>query len=139
MTTVACDGKTMAADGLVTRGNMIVAERARKVRRLPDGRIVGFAGEVPAAEAFVEWLREGGKFPALRGFTGMVLEPSGCIFLYEGNGIPIPTDGVQAIGSGAPHALTAMDCGKSPAEAVRLAAKRDSATGGRILTLRLGG
>ncbi len=42
-----------------------------------------------------------------------------------------------AAGSGAKCALTAMDCGKSAIEAVRLAARRDPYTGGRIVSMSL--
>ena len=45
----------------------------------------------------------------------------------------------DAIGSGSPFALTAMDMGASAEEAVTMAAKRDSCTGGKIRTLRIGG
>lgn len=38
----------------------------------------------------------------------------------------------DATGSGGDHAITAMDCGKSAVDAVKLAAKRDSCTGGII-------
>lgn len=37
-----------------------------------------------------------------------------------------------AIGSGSPYALTAMDLGCNAREAVKMAARRDSCTGGRI-------
>lgn len=41
-------------------------------------------------------------------------------------------DPVDAMGSGAPYAMTAMDCGLSAIEAVKMAAKRDTGTGGKI-------
>lgn len=46
-------------------------------------------------------------------------------------------DGLSfAIGSGAKHALTAMDLGLDAKEAVKMAMKRDIYTGGRIRTFR---
>ncbi|MNJ79145.1 hypothetical protein D3C77_770710 [compost metagenome] len=45
----------------------------------------------------------------------------------------------DAIGSGAPYALAAMDMGASAEDAVRAAMKRDIYTGGKIRTLRIGG
>ena len=42
-----------------------------------------------------------------------------------------------AIGSGADHAFTAMDCGCSAKEAVQMAVKRDTCTGGRIRSFKL--
>lgn len=44
---------------------------------------------------------------------------------------------VFAIGSGADHALTAMDCGLSAKEAIKKAAYRDTGTGGRVRTFRV--
>ena len=48
---------------------------------------------------------------------------------------------VCAMGSGTPHALTAMDMGASAGEAVEMAKKRDTGTGGpvRLLLLEVGG
>ena len=45
---------------------------------------------------------------------------------------PLSKDITYAIGSGADHALTAMDMGLSAADAVKMAAKRDTCTGGKI-------
>lgn len=41
------------------------------------------------------------------------------------------------IGSGADHAITAIDCGKTVREAVKMAAKRDVHTGGKIRVYRV--
>lgn len=46
-------------------------------------------------------------------------------------------DEPEAIGSGSAHAITAIDCGKTVREAVKMAAKRDSATGGLIRVYRV--
>ena len=48
-------------------------------------------------------------------------------------------DEPYAIGSGAGHALTAMDLGCTAAEAIAWAAKRDCCTGGRIRQCRIDG
>lgn len=45
---------------------------------------------------------------------------------------PIENNKVFAIGSGQDHALTAMDLGCSAKEAVKMAIKRDSCSGGKI-------
>ncbi|WP_240325761.1 proteasome subunit beta [Pseudomonas syringae] len=44
-------------------------------------------------------------------------------------------DRVDAIGSGSPFALTAMDMGSTAAEAVEMAKKRDTGTGGQVRLL----
>lgn len=47
---------------------------------------------------------------------------------------PIPASAIYAIGSGADHAITAMDMGATAYQAVQMAAKRDTGTGGMIRT-----
>ena len=51
---------------------------------------------------------------------------------------PIPAGAIYAIGSGADHAITAMDMGASAIGAVEMAAKRDTGTGGIIRKLIIG-
>ncbi len=48
---------------------------------------------------------------------------------------PIPASAIYAIGSGADHAITAMDMGATAHKAVQMAAKRDTGTGGLIRTV----
>ena len=45
MTTIACDGKSMAGDTLCTANGSVVAYH-RKIERLSDGRIVGSCGYI---------------------------------------------------------------------------------------------
>lgn len=51
---------------------------------------------------------------------------------------PMSLDNPVACGSGMDHALTAMDMGATAKEAVKWAMKRDTLTGGRIRTFKLG-
>lgn len=44
-------------------------------------------------------------------------------------------DRTDAIGNGSPFALTAMDMGSAAAEAVEMAKKRDTSTGGQVRKL----
>lgn len=138
MTTIACDLKSMAGDGRATSGGTITDERARKVDKLRDGRIVGFAGTAAFGMLFRQWLVDGGPFPKIKAFSALVLEPSGKLWFYDGIEIPLPCLEPQAIGTGSVHALTAMDCGLSPADAVRMAIRRDTASGGRVISIALG-
>jgi 20S proteasome alpha/beta subunit len=47
------------------------------------------------------------------------------------------TNMICSIGSGCDHALTAMDLGCTAAEAVRMAKKRDTCTGGRVRVFKV--
>ena len=119
----------MASDGQVTLGDTVVKQRARKIRRLYNDRILaGFAGS--AADSFALFARFESKLEQYRGNLErsavelakdwrsdrilrrleamlVVLDKSGT-FLLSGTGDLIePDDGIVAIGSGGPYALAA--------------------------------
>ena len=103
--------------------------------------IIGIAGNVEHAMVFVDWYGDRKKREPDRhnecDWEALVLTAKGVE--YWGSSLrPIKDgSGYAAIGSGSPHAITAMDCGKSAVQAVQMAAKRDPATGGRVVTMRL--
>ena len=124
------NGVTIAGDGQVTLGQSIVMKHtARKVRRLYKGKVVaGFAGatadaftlfehfEVKLEEhngnlvrAAVEMAKAWRKDKYLRRLEAMLLVADReHILLLSGNGDVIePDDGIAAIGSGGPYALSA--------------------------------
>src|SRR5579862_5194041 len=124
------NGQTvMASDGQVTFGQTVVKQKAKKIRRLYNDRILaGFAGS--AADSFALFARFESKLEQYRGNLErsavelakdwrsdrilrrleamlIVLDKSST-FLLSGNGDLIePDDGVVAIGSGGPFALAA--------------------------------
>ncbi|NML04281.1 hypothetical protein [Sphingomonas sp. G-3-2-10] len=138
MTTIATDGVTMAADGLVTAEHIVEATAYRKVEQLEDGRVVGCAGVLTSCEAFRNWLRDGqGDPPELdEEFTAIVADGTREVVVYDQKcralRLPVP----YAAGSGAHLALGAMLAGKCPTEAVQIACDRDVFSGGTILTLK---
>ena len=119
----------MASDGQVTLGETVVKQRARKIRRLYNDRVLaGFAGS--AADSFALFSRFEAKLEQYRGNlersavelakewrTDRVLRRLEAIlvvmdlqttYLISGNGDLIePDDGIVAIGSGGPFALAA--------------------------------
>jgi ATP-dependent HslUV protease, peptidase subunit HslV len=122
-------GAVMAGDGQVTFGQTVVKQRARKIRRLYNDRILaGFAGS--AADSFALFARFESKLEQYRGNLErsavelakdwrtdrilrrleamlIVLDKS-ATFLLSGTGDLIePDDGIVAIGSGGPYALAA--------------------------------
>lgn len=119
----------IAGDGQVTMGNTVMKHKARKVRRLHEGKVVaGFAGT--AADAFALFERFEGKLDeyhgnlqrasvelvkewrldrALRRLEALLVvgDKSG-LLIISGNGDLIePDDGIAAVGSGGPMALAA--------------------------------
>lgn len=140
MTTIACDGKTMAGDGLITENDAVCMTDYPKVRRLSDGRIVGFCGNSYNWDTFAEWLEGGceGDAPKVEdGFGCLVLQTDGAIVSYDKLGRSFPEVAPCANGSGARFALAAMDHGKNAAEAVAYACSRDIYSGGVVTALDL--
>ncbi|AXA37260.1 MAG: ATP-dependent protease subunit HslV [Candidatus Sumerlaea sp.] len=124
------NGQTaVAGDGQVTLGNTVMKSRARKVRRIYDGRILcGFAGA--AADAFalfdrlearvqefhgnllraaVEVAKDWRLDKYLRRLEAMLVAADrDHLLLLSGTGEIIePDDDILAIGSGGPYALAA--------------------------------
>src|SRR4026209_1620373 len=119
----------MASDGQVTFGETVVKQKARKIRRLYNDRILaGFAGS--AADSFALFARFEAKLEQFRGNLKrsavelakdwrtdrilrrleamLVVLDKESIFLLSGTGDLIePDEGIVAIGSGGPFALAA--------------------------------
>ena len=131
-TTVLCvrkDNKVvLAADGQVTLGESVIKHNAKKVRRLFNEKVIaGFAGSTADAlslftrfenklqefhgnlpRAAVELAKESRTDRSLRHLEALLLvADSKSTFLLSGNGDVIePDDGICAIGSGGPFALS---------------------------------
>ena len=123
------DGGAIGGDGPVTLGNIVMKNDAKKIRTLYDGKVVtGFAGAAADAfallERFESKLRDHqGSVPRaaaelakdwrmdrmLRRLEAMlIVMDKEHLLLLSGTGDVIqPTDGVLAIGSGGPYALSA--------------------------------
>lgn len=123
------DRLAMAGDGQVTMGESIVKQKARKIRRLFNDKVVaGFAGSTADAlslfsrfeqkleefhgnlsRAVVELAKDWRTDRALRHLEALLLVADAKnTYLVSGNGDVIePDDGIVAIGSGGPYALAA--------------------------------
>jgi ATP-dependent HslUV protease, peptidase subunit HslV len=132
-TTILCvrrGGKmAMGGDGQVTMGESVMKQKARKIRRLYNEKVVaGFAGSTADAlslfsrfeqkldeyhgnlsRAVVELAKEWRTDRALRHLEALLLvADEKSTYLVSGNGDVIePDDGIVAIGSGGPYALAA--------------------------------
>ncbi len=132
-TTILClkKGNTvvMAGDGQVSMGATVVKARARKVRKLAEGRVLaGFAGATADAFTLLERLESKlERFPAqlaracvelakdwrtdryLRRLEALLAVSDGRVnLLVSGNGDVLePDDGIIGIGSGGAYALAA--------------------------------
>jgi ATP-dependent HslUV protease subunit HslV len=119
----------LAGDGQVTFGQTVMKQNARKIRRLYNERILaGFAGS--AADSFALFARFEAKLEQYRGNLErsvvelakdwrsdrilrrleamLIVLDANSTFLLSGTGDLIePDDGIVAIGSGGPYALSA--------------------------------
>jgi hypothetical protein len=147
MTTVAFRDGVMAAD---SRGNdehvgIVPIPKVFKKKIKGKEYIFGVAGYWEAAMMFIEWYRtrDNALHERLMKLTG---DNDFDVLIWDGKKLmcadafmyPVEvTEEYYAIGSGAAHAITAMDCGKSARQAVQMSMKRDPSTGGRIVSMRL--
>jgi len=127
---VSKDGHTtLAADGQVTLGDIVVKHTAQKLRRLAGGKVIaGFAGATADAHALfakfetkleanrgnleraaVELAQDWRTDRVLRSLDALLLVADAeHLYVLSGDGDVIqPEDGVMAIGSGGPFAMAA--------------------------------
>lgn len=142
MTTIAWDGRTLAADRLSTNDGCRMGQ-ATKVRRMPDGRLAACAGAATRCMAYFAWLTDKTQpRPAWQDSTetsvhALEILLDGTLLRHEEHGSYELEGNRAALGSGASYALAAMACGKGAADAVRVAALFDVWTGSDVDALVL--
>ena len=138
MTTIACDGMSMAADSLVTGGGERVGWFT-KAARAKDGRIFACAGSAVDSIKFERWMggAEAESVKLKDEFEALVLNIDGTIDWVGSDLEPLRYFAPMTIGSGAGIALGAMLAGKTPEEAVMIACQRDIKSGGTVTVVHL--
>lgn len=134
MTTIAFKDGVLAADSLIF-SNHVRSGFVKKIVRLNSGALIAGAGEWAMLMPYAEWFNadQPGSQPANANFTLLHVNQYGLCRVYESGGW-LDHDPAEpwANGSGGTIALVAMHCGKSAVEAVRLAIKLDSGSGGMV-------
>jgi ATP-dependent protease HslVU (ClpYQ) peptidase subunit len=139
MTTIAFRDGVMAADSAAVMGDTIV-HRMKKIQRMPNGALAGFAGDVEQALALLDWLRDGqrGRKPKSKDVALIYVTPSGKILHYNGGRKAHPiAEPYYAIGTGKDVAFGAMYAGADAKTAVRAAIKRDTHSRGPVQVMAL--
>lgn len=138
MTTIACDGKTMAADCQVTGGGQIVGY-ADKVCRSKDGRVFASCGPSDEGLRFAAYMDTGEEPnpPLTDDFAALILNQDGEVFWIGKTLKPVQWIVPAGLGSGGDIAIGAMLAGKSPQAAVSIACQRDVGSGGGMTWLGL--
>lgn len=138
MTTIAYKDGVIAYDGRQTRNDRIVSDSAPKCQ-VVDGVSFFLSGSVCDEKALIA-AYFGTASPVPVECSGYVVDGGKLLMVgHEDNtGIwkqELELANPDAIGSGAPYAIAAMDMGASAEDAVRAAMKRDIYTGGTIRTV----
>jgi hypothetical protein len=138
LTTIAWDGRTLAADTLTTC-NGAFDGYGPKIH-IERGVMVGGAGSSAIYERFRDWVRTGmvGDCPLQKDVGNMfVIPPVGHAVMWCDDGpFRIATE-KWALGSGENYALGAMEMGATAEQAVRVAMKHDRHSGGEVTVLSL--
>lgn len=143
MTTVAWDGVSLAADSQATTSSGVRC-RATKIVKSPNGFVAAGAGGLNSITPWLRWVAAGLKpddQPTTldKESTLLIVDPRGRAYTFEGSAVRLPMRDKQwAIGSGSDLALGAMAMGADARTAVKVAAKFDVYTGGRVVVLRPG-
>lgn len=135
MTTIAYDGRTLAADKQSTVHG--IADRVTKIFRVPGGA-VAFAGSGLHAARLLEWFRRNrpvDQWPAPKNedqsADALFIAGDGQILMYSGeSSTPTPSESsFVAMGSGRDFALAAMHLGHDARQAVEVAIALDINSG----------
>jgi ATP-dependent protease HslVU (ClpYQ) peptidase subunit len=138
MTTIAVNQDEIAWDSQITYGNVRSVMPNDKVT-FAYGAIYACAGDAAACEALPTWHKRGAKIKSKPEgpWQMIVVTAKGCFYFTDdqptGHKISIPF----AIGSGQDFALSAMRSGKSPSDAVAIAADFDIYTGHPIKSVKI--
>jgi ATP-dependent protease HslVU (ClpYQ) peptidase subunit len=138
MTTIAWDGRTLAADKQSTWGG--TPTRTRKIFRAkhPDGRVMiyGCAGLTHECQAYTRWIDGEIEKPDFTDISILSIDQKGRIWYANQSMLWARIITKRwAIGSGCDYALGAMAAGKSAADAIRIASKLDVNIGLGVDTL----
>lgn len=137
MTTIAMTKDEIACDLQFTHGSGYKFKGSTKVHEIYNPQIcdtpffVAFAGSVEAGQAGLAWLVDpSNKPPKTSGAEFVVLTKNKKMFTFQNPSKWIPIEEkYYAIGSGSQYAAGALAAGKTPIEAVKIAAKHDPHTG----------
>lgn len=137
MTTIATDGKTIAADSRIT-GQFI--DEHQKLFKVGDS-VFGIAGTLTVAMRFIDWVKAGTPpeaTPSIDDETAILqLTPAG-VWYWDQALRPVQyRRPYAAIGSGADFALGALVAGCTPRQAVAVACELDESSAPPITVMRV--
>lgn len=139
MTTIAYKDGIIAYDSRAVRGGTITNDDFNKHQIVKDTHFF-ICGAVSDHKQLIDAYFGGENIPKSDA-TALVVSNGELYFIgIEENGFwkqPLEQYEIYSEGSGSDHAFTAMDLGCSAKEAVKIAIKRDSGSGGKVRTFKI--
>jgi hypothetical protein len=137
VTTIAYDGKTLAADSRLTSCNNAPAGEVTKAWSTPDGSLWAHSGAGQDYERLRQWAEGNREGPAPELDEGVLVHitPAGLVRQWWGKGWLEARAEQFAWGSGERIARGAMLAGADARRAVEIASVLDTDTGGEIVVL----
>ena len=142
MTTLALKFGIIAFDSRMTQGDLVSGSVVKGVKTAKY--LAAAAGDPEDIRAYLDWVKDGAlkshkaKFGLNRkvNIEGICVSKDGTVTHYDGRLYPYKVRAdFHAVGSGKDIAVGAMAAGASAYDAVKIAAKYDKNTGGRIRKL----
>lgn len=145
MTTIVWDGKTLAADGRMTRGNVINEEDRQKIFIDTQSEVRGatvicyaMAGQADMADRLGAWIKEGCPHtvegvPVDWGdnmFEAIIITTDAAYLYCTDSGDLLEIFHNTVLGSGGEFAQVALHMGKDARASVKIAAEMDLFSGG---------
>lgn len=148
MTTIAYDGKSLAADSRSCIGDMVYEEDCQKIfTDVGPFAVIGIAGDYQASMDVIDTIKDFLNIQHIRDIDFKALKwecvfiavtDAGEVWYYRGDGsFTLRPDKAFAIGSGGPFALGAMGAGCTAEEAVKIAAQFDLYTNDTVVVANL--
>lgn len=143
MTTIAYRDGVLAGDTRITDDDgVITTGHLRKVCRLRNGTLLGFAGTIAKIHALIKQAQKNPDGvltikPDKDELEALLIYQDGKVMQLDPGGWAEVKAKFYAIGSGDLPARVAMSCGLSAVEAVKKAMEFDSKTGGRVQSVKL--
>jgi ATP-dependent protease HslVU (ClpYQ) peptidase subunit len=147
LTTVAYKDGVIAADSMSVIDKMKWSLRCKKVWKLPNGDVIGFAGPVMHFRKSVDLLNASIRaaknknsidLPDLHKSLFALLASKTHIYMWTGKDWSMDKPEAYAYGPGEKYAQGAMDAGADAVTAIKVAIKRDLYTGGRVQFVEVG-
>ncbi len=140
MTTIVWDGQKLCADTLVVAEGQPKVH-TKKLTKTEDGHLIGFCGSVRDAKRLLLWFHRGHvlkRLPELEACSLLIVTPQRQVITVDSDGTVCPLlDHRFAIGSGSAYALGALAMDASGPEAIEVAMRFDTSTGGDVQWLEL--